>query len=233
MKTCISLNMLRELSASGKTVCLPENSVLSPSAKDFAREKGLVIYIEGKNDPVVGVSTGTGAPQPAVQTAEHPAIQNAEQTAAQHTKQAAPAETINADILKEIIKKVILDQKKPICENPKAMKIEGDKVVMEPFSEAPAGQKIGMTDVITEREGNLGAGFMTFDHSELPWTLSYDEVDYVVEGEFTIKTGGRLYTMKPGDVFHIPKGTSVVFGSPSFCKVFYVVYPANWLSQNK
>lgn len=233
MKTCISLNMLRELSASGKTVCLPENSVLSPSAKDFAREKGLVIYIEGKNDPVVGVSTGTGAPQPAVQTAEHPAIQNAEQTAAQHAKQAAPAEIINADILKEIIKKVILDQKKPICENPKAMKIEGDKVVMEPFSEAPAGQKIGMTDVITEREGNLGAGFMTFDHSELPWTLSYDEVDYVVEGEFTIKTGGRLYTMKPGDVFHIPKGTSVVFGSPSFCKVFYVVYPANWLSQNK
>ncbi|QOX64050.1 DUF861 domain-containing protein [Anoxybacterium hadale] len=229
MKTCISLNMLRELSASGKTVCLPENSVLSPSAKDFAREKGLIIYIEGKNDPVVGVSTGTGAPQAAEQTA----AQTVTQTAAQTAKQTDPAGTINADLLKEIIKKVILDQKKPICENPKAMKIEGDKVVMEPFSEAPAGQKIGMTDVITEREGNLGAGFMTFDHSELPWTLSYDEVDYVVEGEFTIKTGGRLYTMKPGDVFHIPKGTSVVFGSPSFCKVFYVVYPANWLSQNK
>jgi ethanolamine utilization protein EutQ len=221
--------MLRELSASGKTVCLPENSVLSPSAKDFAREKGLVIYIEGKNDPVVGVSTGTGAPQTAAQTAELTETQTEERNA----KQAVPAETINAELLKEIIKKVILDQKKPICENPKAMKIEGDKVVMEPFSEAPAGQKIGMTDVITEREGNLGAGFMTFDHSELPWTLSYDEVDYVVEGEFTIKTGGRLYTMKPGDVFHIPKGTSVVFGSPNFCKVFYVVYPANWLSQNK
>ena len=216
MKTCISLNMLRELSASGKTVCLPDNSVLSPSAKDFAREKGLVIYIEGKNDPVVGVSTGTGAPQAAVQTAEQTTAQITTQSITQTAKQAVPAETINADMLKEIIKKVILDQKKPICENPKAMKIEGDKVVM-----------------ITEREGNLGAGFMTFDHSELPWTLSYDEVDYVVEGEFTIKTGGRLYTMKPGDVFHIPKGTSVVFGSPSFCKVFYVVYPANWLSQNK
>lgn len=233
MKTCISLNMLRELSASGKTVYLPENSVLSPSSKDFAREKGLVIYIEGKNDPVVGVSTGTGAPQTAAQTTAQSETQNTEQTGERNAKQAVPAETINADLLKEIIKKAILDQKKPICENPKPMKIEGDKVIMEPFSEAPAGQKIGMTDVITEREGNLGAGFMTFDHSELPWTLSYDEVDYVVEGEFTIKTGGRLYTMKPGDVFHIPKGTSLVFGSPSFCKVFYVVYPANWLSQNK
>ena len=39
---------------------------------------------------------------------------------------------------------------------------------------------------------------MTFEKSEMPWTLSYDEMDYVVEGEFTIKTGGRLYTMKPG-----------------------------------
>ena len=38
--------------------------------------------------------------------------------------------TVNAAVLKDIIKKTILEQKKVICENPKAMKIEGDKVVM-------------------------------------------------------------------------------------------------------
>jgi len=222
MKTCISLNMLRELSSNGKTVCLPENSILSPSAKDYAREKGLVVFIDGLKDPVIGVSTGVnGAP------VVEPPSQCCAGTQTENNI------SVDGSVLKAIITKAILEHNKPICENPKAMKIEGDKVVMEPFTEAPTGQKIGMTDVITEREGNLGAGFMTFDHSELPWTLSYDEVDYVVEGEFTIKTNGKLYTMKPGDVFHIPKGTSVVFGSPSFCKVFYVVYPANWLSQNK
>lgn len=220
--------MLRDLSADSKTVCLDENSVLSPSAKDYAREKGLTIYLNGKSEPIVGVSTG-----------ETPCMTDkpAQRCCAETKPAAAGNISIDADTLKAIITKAVLENKKqtekPICENPKAMKIEGDKVVMEPFSEAPAGQKIGMTDVITEREGNLGAGFMTFEKSELPWTLSYDEVDYVVEGEFTIKTGGKLYTMKPGDVFHIPKGTSLVFGSPSFCKVFYVVYPANWLSQNK
>jgi len=229
MKICISLNMLRELSANSKTVCLDENSVLSPSAKDYAREKGLVVFLGDRKEPIVGVSTGMEAP---CQT-EKP-VQSCPDT------KAASGDgkiTVDADALKAVIAKAILENNrqnnKPICENPKAMKVEGDKVVMEPFAEAPPGQKIGMTDVITEREGNLGAGFMTFENSELPWTLSYDEVDYVVEGEFTIKTGGKLYTMKPGDVFHIPKGTSVVFGSPSFCKVFYVVYPANWLSQNK
>lgn len=218
MKTCVSLNVLRELSANSKTVCLNENSVLSPSAKDYAREKGLVVFINGINEPVVGSSAKCPTEKPAQ-------ICNVEAKADNSNI------SIDQNALKAIITKAILENNKPICENPKAMKIEGDKVVMEPFTEAPAGQKIGMTDVITEREGNLGAGFMTFEHSELPWTLSYDEVDYVVEGEFTIKTGGKLYTMKPGDVFHIPKGTSVVFGSPSFCKVFYVVYPANWLSE--
>lgn len=226
MKTCISLNMLRELSADSRTVCLDENSVLSPSAKDYAREKGLVVYLSGRKEPIVGVSTGAEPPC----QAEKPVKDGCTDAKA---ASGSGNISIDADALKTIIAKAILENNKPICENPKAMKVEGDKVVMEPFTEAPPGQKIGMTDVITEREGNLGAGFMTFENSELPWTLSYDEVDYVVEGEFTIKTGGKLYTMKPGDVFHIPKGTSVVFGSPSFCKVFYVVYPANWLSQNK
>lgn len=229
MKTCISLNILRELSANSKTVCLDENSILSPSAKDYAREKGLVVYLRGNQEPIIGVSTGT---EPACET-EKP-----NQSFSTDTKTAS-CDNINIDrnLLETIITKAIREHdkqnNKPICENPKVMMVDGDKVVMEPFQEAPAGQKVCLTDVITEREGSLGAGFMTFENAELPWTLQYDEVDYVVEGEFTIKTGGKLYAMKQGDVFHIPKGTSVVFGSPSFCKVFYSVYPANWMDQLK
>jgi ethanolamine utilization protein EutQ len=229
MKTCVSLNMLRELAADSKTVCLDENSILSPSAKDYAREKGLVVYLGGRKDPIIGTSTGAEPPCPAEKPAQSPAADP------KADPKSAADGTVIIDVasLKTIIEKAVREHNRPICENPRAMKVDGGKVVMEPFAEAPKGQKIGMTDVITEREGNLGAGFMTFEKSELPWTLSYDEVDYVVEGEFTIRTGGKLYTMKPGDVFHIPKGTSVVFGSPSFCRVFYVVYPANWLSQSK
>lgn len=228
MKTCISLNMLKELSANNKTVYLAGNSVLSPSARDYAREKGLVIFLEGIKEPVFGVSTGIDR---SLNQSERTGCQAENEELNQCWAETQTGLGVDMVSLKEMITKAILEYDKPICKSPKAMKIEGDKVVMEPFAEAPAGQKIGMTDVITEREGNLGAGFMTFDQSELPWTLSYDEMDYVVEGEFTIKTNGRLYTMKPGDVFHIPKGTNVVFGSPSFCKVFYVVYPANWMSQ--
>lgn len=224
MKTCISLNILRELSANSKMVCLDENSILSPSAKDYAREKGLVVYIRGNKEPIIGVSTGA---EPGCES-EKPA-----ESSCPDTKGGSNTINIDGSMLRAIISKAIQEHSKPICENPKVMKVEGDKVVMEPFAEAPAGQKVCLTDVITEREGSLGAGFMTFENAELPWTLEYDEVDYVVEGEFTIKTGGKLYEMKQGDVFHIPKGTSVVFGSPSFGKVFYSVYPANWMAQMK
>lgn len=218
MKTCVTVTTLKEKAGCNNTVHLDSDSILTPSAREFAREKGLVVYIEGKPLPVVGSSTGkeiTCCASSEVITGGDPNL------------------PIGLDQLKQIITKVITAQSKPICENPKVMKVEGDKVVMEPFPEAPSGQKVGMTDVITERDGNLGAGFMTFEKSELPWSLTYDEIDYVVEGEFTVKANGKLYTMKPGDVFNIPKGTSVVFGSPSYCKVFYVVYPANWLSKSR
>lgn len=218
MKTCVTVTALKEKACGGSVISLDSDCILSPSAREYAREKGLEVYIEGKSLPVVGSSTGVN-----------------------HSPACAPMpESVNVDglqlgmdQLKQIITKAITAQSKPICENPKVMKVAGDTVCIEPFSEAPTGQKIGMTDVITERDGNLGAGFMTFEKSELPWSLTYDEIDYVVEGEFTVKVDGKLYTMKPGDVFNIPKGTSVVFGSPSFCKVFYVVYPANWLSKSK
>ncbi len=218
MKTCITAAALKEQAGCNNTIHLDKDSILTPSAKEYAREKGMVVYIDGKPLPVIGISTGIDEAccpsQPSVGGSEN-------------------GLPIGLDQLKQIITKVVAAQSQPICENPKVMKVEGDKVVMEPFPEAPKGQKVGMTDVITERDGNLGAGFMTFEKSELPWTLTYDEMDYVVEGEFTVKANGKLYIMKPGDVFNIPKGTSVVFGSPSFCKVFYVVYPANWLTKNK
>ena len=127
--------------------------MLSPSAKDYAREKGLVIYLNGMSEPIVGVSTGE-PPFPA----EKP-VQNC----CPETNAAAGNISINPEELKAVITKVILENKKqtekPICENPKAMKIEGDKVVIEPFPEAPAGAKVCLTDVITEREGNLGRRF--------------------------------------------------------------------------
>ena len=37
---------------------------------------------------------------------------------------------------------------------------------------------------------NLAAGLMKIEQTEFPWTLNYDEVDYVIEGRLTIRING-------------------------------------------
>lgn len=130
--------------------------------------------------------------------------------------------------IRRIVKMVLEQKTKPVCANPRVTHVQGSSIKLEPFDQAPPGQIIHLKDVVTSREGNLAAGFMTFDHSELPWHLTYDEVDYVVEGTFTLQANGKAYTCQAGDVMYIPKDTHVVFGSPAHTRVFYVTYPANW-----
>jgi len=133
-----------------------------------------------------------------------------------------------ASEVQEIVRRVLDKMTKPACANPRLTHVRAAGIVLDPFDQAPPGQKIKLKDVITSREANLGAGFMEFDRSEFPWHLTYDEVDYVVAGTFTLQSGGTTYTCQAGDVLYIPKDTKVVFGSPEQARVFYVTYPANW-----
>ncbi len=92
-----------------------------------------------------------------------------------------------------------------------------------------------IAEAITWREANLAAGFMTFSNCELSWDMAYDEINYVIEGDYVLRVDGREIKASPGDVIYLPKGAHVVFSSPGFARVFYVTYPANWeeLSRSK
>ncbi|HWR45902.1 cupin domain-containing protein [Sporomusa sp.] len=195
----ISAAVLRELAKNGKEINLEKNCVLTPSAQELVKELGLTIT---RGNQVLSAS-GNKVTNVHVQ------------------------EGFDHD-LKKKVQKIIEETLKPACPNPKALHVRGDQVVIQPFDQAPPGQRIGLTDVVTAKEGNLCAGFMTFDHSELPWFLNYDEADYIIEGDFMLKVGDQVFRAKAGDVVYIPKGSQVVFSSPTFCKVFYVTYPANW-----
>jgi ethanolamine utilization protein EutQ len=79
----------------------------------------------------------------------------------------------------------------------------------------------------------MAAGMMSWKKEDsFPWKLTYEEIDYVIEGELAITINGKTYNGQPGDVFYIPKGSDIVFGTPSSVKIMYVTYPANWAEQN-
>ncbi len=109
--------------------------------------------------------------------------------------------------------------------------VRGNQVALEPFAfdvKRP-DMNIRATDVITDRNGSpMGAGLMSFQQGSFPWTLTYDEIDYVIEGELEIRVGDESYFGRPGDILFIPRGTSILFCTPTRCRFLYVTFPANW-----
>jgi ethanolamine utilization protein EutQ len=102
---------------------------------------------------------------------------------------------------------------------------------VEPFLEGKTtpGTNVWLKDVVvTQDRSPMGAGYMSLDKGEMQWTLTYDEIDIVLEGELVITRGHEQVRGKTGDVIYIPKGSNITFGTPSWTRFVYVVFPVNW-----
>lgn len=140
---------------------------------------------------------------------------------------------INEKELKEIILKVVKETLKKndsdfIKENDESgiIKIKTDTVKCEPFNGADG---VYLKDIVTLDEApRMGAGVMELDNTSFEWTLTYDEYDYVIEGELEIEIDGRVVKGKAGDIIYIPAGSHIHFQTPSKTRYAYFVYPANW-----
>lgn len=82
-----------------------------------------------------------------------------------------------------------------------------------------------------EQSPRLGAGLMEMEDTTFPWTLNYDEMDYVIDGELTVVIRGERITAGPGEVIYIPKGSSIEFSVRGKARFLYFVCPANWQEQ--
>jgi ethanolamine utilization protein EutQ len=104
-------------------------------------------------------------------------------------------------------------------------------VQVEPFLEGKTtpGTNVWLKDVVvTQDRSPMGAGYMSLDKGEMQWTLTYDEIDIVLEGELVITRGSEQVRGKTGDVIYIPRGSSITFGTPGWTRFVYVVFPVNW-----
>lgn len=109
--------------------------------------------------------------------------------------------------------------------------VRGAGVSLEPFGVglASPAMDVRLKDVVTSADRSpMAAGFMSLERGEFPWTLTYDEVDVVLEGELVITRGSEVVRGGPGDVIFIPKGSAILFGTPSRTRFVYVAFPADW-----
>ena len=98
-----------------------------------------------------------------------------------------------------------------------------------PYPGPPPGMQVATGDVVTDADGApMAAGYMTITQGSFPWTLNYDEVQIVFEGELHLggDAGGKIG--RPGDILYVPKGSRITFGTPTWAKFVYVTFPANW-----
>lgn len=95
-----------------------------------------------------------------------------------------------------------------------------------------AGDVVYTKDLFTVEESpRLGAGIMEMKETTFTWTLNYDEVGYVIEGHLNILIDGRTIEVGPGEVYLVPKGSTIEFSVPDYARYLYVTYPADWADQ--
>lgn len=94
------------------------------------------------------------------------------------------------------------------------------------------GDKVYTRDLFTlEQSPRLGVGIMEMTDTTFPWTLNYDEMDYVVEGRLEILCNGQKASAGPGELIYIPKGSEIQFSVTGHARFLYFVYPADWQNQ--
>lgn len=94
------------------------------------------------------------------------------------------------------------------------------------------GDRVYTRDLFTlEQSPRLGVGIMEMTDTAFPWTLNYDEMDYVVEGRLDILCNGRKASAGPGELIYIPKGSEISFSVTGHARFLYFVYPADWQNQ--
>ena len=94
------------------------------------------------------------------------------------------------------------------------------------------GDRVYTKDLLTlEESPRMGVGIMEMTDTTFPWTLNYDEMDYVVEGRLEIVAGGERVSAGPGEILYIPKGSGIKFSVAGHARFLYFVYPADWQRQ--
>ncbi len=142
---------------------------------------------------------------------------------------------INEQLLKEIITKVVAElkiQDEAVIKHKDesgVIAVKTHRVLPKPFDTGKVGDKVFLTDILTfEESPRLGCGIMEMEQSAFKWTLNYDEIDYIIEGELEIIINGNTIRGGKGDIIFIPKNSNIIFSAPEFARFLYVVYPANW-----
>lgn len=250
MKKLITVSDIKQAAASGqKAIYVEPGTIITPAARDMAREQGIVLNYAGDGPIPTNVSRVTGPQQgtfgvdscaegyygkPTLGITANP------KPSADVAGNSGVTSSVNAHVdsgmISRMVKEILaaipgLPQREMVKEvDPSGIcLVRGKTVECDAFDTGKPGDNVGIKEILTRNESpDLATGFMTLEETSFEWTLGYDEIDYIVEGILDITIDGRTYRGRSGDVFYIPRNTHITFSTPDKVKFFFVTYPANW-----
>lgn len=207
MKKLVCAEEVKAAAARGQNVfCVDCGTIITPSAKDLAKE--------------LGVKFSVGSAPAAV---ESPATAIDKDVIYQVVK-AVLSNGLLAGLSAPAPEKPFLTEGDPQS----GLKIvRGRSVHFENFDTGKPGTQAAFREVVSKDDSQMSAGFLTIEKSSFDWELSYEEIDIILEGSLSVTIKGKTYEACQGDVLFLPKGSKVTWNSTGYVKLFYVTYPAN------
>lgn len=142
--------------------------------------------------------------------------------------------------IEKIIKEILMEKLSGMSHRENANGVIGVKLPVIQVSEenrldtGKASDVVYTKDVLTlEESPRLGCGIMEMKETTFSWTLNYDEIDYVIEGNLGIIIDGKKVSAGKGELIFIPKGSHIQFSVADYARFLYVTYPADWSNQNE
>jgi ethanolamine utilization protein EutQ len=212
LKRLICAKDVEEAQKQGKQVIyIDSNTLITPSAKDVARFAGIEFSTEVPSCKPKNICK--------------------EKTLEDGSDSDVVYKVLKAIMDKGLLNEILHSISKPYISESASnglKVVRGDSVKFDVFDTQNPDAKVFYQELINKEESSISAGFLIIDHSKFDWELTYEEIDYVIEGTVTVNIDGKTLTAYPGDVLYIPSGSKVTWESKDKAKLFYATYPANW-----
>lgn len=81
--------------------------------------------------------------------------------------------------------------------------------------------------ITPELSDTLGAGIVIFEKCSYDWTVTYNEVLYILEGHLRVVVGDQNFDCDTGDAIWLPINTPLRYETEGKAVCFYAIYPGD------
>ena len=78
---------------------------------------------------------------------------------------------------------------------------------------------------------HMGGGIEYLDTVTIDWTVTYDEILFVLEGPLIVELDDGRHECNTGDIVWLPEGTHLKYIAPGRAAYFYAVHPVDWAAR--